>query len=548
MTKQGASRGRIGGGHEGGKMSNRYDVISVGGGHNGLTAAAYMAKAGKKVLVLERKGHLGGGVSTRELTLPGFWHDEHSNVHIMLQGNPMVTDDELGLFTKFGLKYFYSEIPHATVFEDGTSILSYKDLDKTCEGIAQFSPRDAEAYRRFATKSMEFLPMFMSGLYAPPFPMGAFMAMMDQNDEGREILDFMSRSSVDIADQYFESERLKIHLVRLVTENLQAPDDLGTGMGVFLMPGIIHKFGVARPVGGSGELTRATIRAIEHFGGECRVNAEVKRIITSGGKATGVELTSGEIFEAKDGVIAGIHPKVLSKFVSGIPASVDSRAQRITQSHFSIMLSHYALKKKATFKAGPEVDRAVMTELMTSDKINDMRASFDALRSGKMPAIPLCAGSDIAVSDPTRAPDGGGTFYGVTFAPYNLEGNPGLWDEVKEEMADRSLAYYRKFFNGLDDENILMRVVKSPLDMERDSPNSFLRGDIHGCAPYMYQTVGHRPTPDYGQYTVPGVDGLYLVGPFMHPGGGVFGAGRATAIRMMDDMNIDYDKVMGARV
>ncbi|MFT4180438.1 MAG: NAD(P)/FAD-dependent oxidoreductase, partial [Rhizobium sp.] len=222
-------------------MANRYDIISVGAGHNGLTAAAYMAKAGKKVLVLERKGHPGGGVSTRELTLPGFWHDEHSNVHIMLQGNPLITDDELGLFSKFGLKYHYSPLPSATVWDDGSSIKLYKDLDRTCEGIAEFSPRDAEAYRKFAQKSMDFLPMFMSGLYSPPFPMGAFMAMMDQTDEGREILDFMSRSSVDLADQFFESERLKVHLVRLVTENLQAPDDLGTGMGVFLMPGIIHK-------------------------------------------------------------------------------------------------------------------------------------------------------------------------------------------------------------------------------------------------------------------------------------------------------------------
>jgi phytoene dehydrogenase-like protein len=529
-------------------VSNQYDIISVGGGHNGLTAAAYMAKAGKKVLILERKPHLGGGVSTRELTLPGFHHDEHSNVHIMLQGNPMITEDELGLLSKFGLKYHYSDLPSATVFEDGTSVRLYRDLDKTCQGIAEFSPRDAEAYRRFAQKSMSFLPMFMSGLYAPPFPMGAFMAMMDQSDEGREILDFMSRSAADLAAQFFESERLQLHLVRLVTENLQAPDDLGTGMGVFLMPGIIHKFGVARAIGGSGQLTQAMVKSIEHMGGEIRCNSEVKRILTSSGRMTGVELTSGEIFLAKDAIIAGIHPKVLGKFVSGIPENVDARAQRITQSHFSIMLSHYALKKKATLKAGGDLDQAVMTELMTSDKINDMRRSFDQLKQGELPIVPLCAGSDIAVSDPTRAPEGSGTFYGVTFAPYDLEGNPALWDERKEEAADRSLAYYRRFFNGMEDENILAREVKSPLDMERDSPNSFLRGDIHGCAPYMYQSVGHRPTPDYGQYTVPGVEGLYLVGPFMHPGGGVFGAGRGTAIRMMDDMHIDYDKVLGARI
>src|SRR5690348_9272928 len=132
---------------------SQYDIVAIGAGHNGLTAAAYMAKAGKKVLVLERKGHFGGGVPTRELTLPGFRHDEHSNVHIMIQGNPMLTDDELGLMSKFGLEYNYPELPHATIFDDGTSLLSYKDLDRTCENIAAFSPRDAEAYRKFVNKS-----------------------------------------------------------------------------------------------------------------------------------------------------------------------------------------------------------------------------------------------------------------------------------------------------------------------------------------------------------------------------------------------------------
>jgi phytoene dehydrogenase-like protein len=114
--------------------------------------------------------------------------------------------------------------------------------------------------------------------------------------------------------------------------------------------------------------------------------------------------------------------------------------------------------------------------------------------------------------------------------------------------ADNALAQYRKFFTNLDDDNIIGRLVRSPVDHETDSPASFIKGDIHGCAPFFYQTVGHRPTPDLGSFTVPGVENLYLVGPFMHPGGGVFGAGRATAIQMMDDMDIDYDKVCARAV
>lgn len=528
-------------------MSN-YDIVVMGAGHNGLTAAAYMAKAGKKVLVLERKPHFGGGVSTRELIAPGYWHDEHSNVHIMIQGNPMIREDELGLIGKFGLDYIYPELPHVSIWDDGTVMRSWKDLDRTCQEISQYSPRDADAYRCFVRISQSVLPMFMGGLYAPPFPMGAFVAMMDQSEEGRFLLDVMQRSALDVVNQYFESDRLKIHIVRLVTENLQMPDELGTGMGALLMPGIIHTYGVSMPKGGSGELSKALVRAIEHMGGEVRCNAEVKRVIVSSGKATGLELTDGETIMAKDGVIGAIHPHVLRKFVSETPEPVLQRAERVTPSTFSINLLHMALKEKAKLRWA-EAEGGVMTELLQTHTMRDMLLDYDHLRRGVVPPRRLIAGGDNTSNDPSRAPAGGGIFYGVSFAPYDLhEGGPAAWDRMKEEIAEESLRQYRLFYSNLDEDNIIGSLVRSPLDHERDSPASFVKGDIHGCAPFMYQTVGHRPTPDLGHFRVPGIDSLYLVGPFMHPGGGVFGAGRATAIQMMDDMGIDYDKVCAGAV
>lgn len=526
---------------------SQYDIVVMGAGHNGLVAAAYMAKAGKKVLVLERKAHYGGGVSTRELIRPGFWHDEHSNVHIMIQGNPMLREDELGLLGNFGLEYIYPELPHASVFEDNTVVRSWRDLDRTCEEIASFSAKDAEAYRKFAQASMDALPMFMSGLYAPPFPMGAFVAMMDQSDEGRFLLDVMQRSALDVVNQYFESDLLRLHIVRMVTENLQMPDELGTGMGAFLMPGIIHAYGCSMPKGGSGQLSHALVRAIEHFGGEVRCNSEVRRVIVSGGKAAGLELVDGEIFTAKDGVIGAIHPHVLRKFVSETPEPVLQRAERVTQSTFSINLTHMTLRERLSLKVGNDTN-AMMTELMDFYTVREMLLEYDKLRRGEV-SERLIAGGDNTIFDPSRAPEGAGVFYGVNFAPYDLwPGGPSSWDERKEEIADKAVAQYRKFYSNLTDDNITGRLVRSPIDHERDSPASFLKGDIHGCAPFFYQSVGHRPTPDLGSLRVPGMDGLYLVGPFMHPGGGVFGAGRATAIQMMDDLGIEYDKVCGRAV
>ena len=314
------------------------------------------------------------------------------------------------------------------------------------------------------------------------------------------------------------------------------------------MPGIIHTYGVSMPKGGSGELSKALVRAIEHMGGEVRCNAEVKRVIISSGKATGLELIDGETIMANDGVIGAIHPHVLRRFVSETPEPVLQRAERVTPSTFSINLLHMALKEKAKLHWA-DGEGGVMTELLQTHTMRDMLLDYDHLRRGTVPPRRLIAGGDNTSNDPSRAPAGGGVFYGVTFAPYDLhEGGPAAWDRMKEEIAQESLRQYRLFYSNLDEDNIIGSLVRSPLDHERDSPASFVKGDIHGCAPFMYQTVGHRPTPDLGHLRVPGIDSLYLVGPFMHPGGGVFGAGRATAIQMMDDMGIDYDKVCAGAV
>lgn len=523
-----------------------YDIVVMGGGHNGLTAAAYLARAGKKVLVLERQAFVGGGVVTREINTPGYRHDLHSSCHIMIQGNPLITQDELGLIGRHGLNYHYSDVPYASIFPNDETLITYKDLDAACAQIARFSAKDADTYRMFAERSMAMMPMFMSGLYAPPLPFGPFMAMLDSSDEGRDILDAMNRSSLDIIDSAFEDDRVKIHLLKLVTENLQLPDELGTGMGIYLMPGIIHTFGVSQPVGGSGGLTDALVRCLEADGGEIRLEAEVAQILVSGGRATGVRMVDGEEIMAKDAVIGAIHPHRLEAFVKGLDEAIYRRARRVNTSTQSLFVSHYDLKERTKYLAGEEITRATMLEYFTFDRLSDLLDDFDYLRRRRITPRRLLGGGDETHGDPSRAPAGAGIFHSITMAPYNIEGKgPAHWDEIKEEYAAETLRQYAPFISNLTPDNIIAATHWSPLDMERSSPNSFVNGDMHGAAPFLYQTVGHRPTPDLGQYTVPGAERLYLVGPFMHPGGGVYGAGRATAIRMFDDMGIDFDRAIG---
>lgn len=529
-------------------MTTKYDIISIGAGHNGLVAAAYMAKAGKKVLILERNVAAGGGVVTREVTLPGFHHDMHSMAHIMIHANPLMLDDELGLLSKFGLKYDAPDVPHATAFADGTVIFTYKDIDRTAQSIAKVSERDAESYRRFAQASQRMLPLFAASMFSPPPPMSAFVAMMDQSTEGRDIMQMLQRTPLDICNDWFENDKVKMHLLRLISENLLFWDELGAGATFFLWPGLVHTYGIQQPIGGSGALTDALLKCIQHYGGEIQLNQSVAKVVVKDGRATGVEMVDGQRYEAKQGVIGAIHPHNLSKMVEGVDPGVATRGKRVVLSKLATINTSYALNEPLRHKAGPEFDKAVLSECLVWESVEEALDDFDHIKRGRLPKNPVTIGVDPSVRDKSRVPLGKGMMYNTALVPYRLAGHSAAyWDECKEEVADKNLAYLRQFTHNLNSENILARHIDSPLDMERWSP-SFMEGDIHGAAPNFFQTIGHRPTADLGQFTVPGVEGLYLVGPFMHPGGGVNGAGRATAMKMLDDMGIEFDKVAAARI
>ena len=184
-------------------MAIGYDVVVAGGGHNSLTAAAYLAAAGLKVMVLERNPWLGGGVVTREVTVPGFKHDLHSSTHNFLEANPLIRNDELGLQAKYGLRYIKPEITVASVFDDGSSLSICHDLDRTCQSMSKFSGRDADAYRAYVEKFRKLLPMFVSGLFSPPVPFGSFMSILEQSREGRDLIGVMNKSAYDIIDHIF---------------------------------------------------------------------------------------------------------------------------------------------------------------------------------------------------------------------------------------------------------------------------------------------------------------------------------------------------------
>jgi phytoene dehydrogenase-like protein len=521
---------------------NAYDAIIIGAGHNGLITAAYLARAGKKVLVLERRAVLGGACVTEE-TWPGFKVSSLSYLCSLLQPR-VIADLEL---KRFGYHIYPKDPSFFTAFPDGRHIFFFQDAKQTHEQIAKFSRRDADYFARYETE-LEHLAEWVESLLLETPPnivqrkvsdlialgkMGLRTAKLGDANLVR-MVKIMTQSVRDFLDERFESEEIKTTLATdgVIGTN-GGPSTPGTAYILLhhVMGGAAGARGLWGFVrGGMGAISNAIAASAQAHDATIRTNAEVSNIIVKDGQAVGVALVDGEEIYARF-IISNADPK--RTFLSLIEAQhldADFKSQISNfKSHGSAVKINLALAGLPNFTAYPtdKLDWPHKTTMHVCPSMDYIDRAWDDAAQGRPAANPMLECTIPTAYDDSIAPPGKHIMcIFAQFAPYKLK--DAEWnDELKDRFADRCIDALAEYAPNIKDI-ILQRQVISPLDMEREyglTGGSIFHGDMG-----LDQLFFMRPVAGWAKYRTP-IRNLYLCGSGTHPGGGVMGAPGYNAAR-----------------
>jgi phytoene dehydrogenase-like protein len=516
-------------------MTRKYDAIIIGAGHNGLVCAFYLARAGLKVRIVERRGVVGGAAVTEEFH-PGFRNSVASYTVSLLQ--PKVIRD-MKLVDQ-GYKVIERPISNFLPQEDGGYLKLGGGLERTQAEFRRFSARDAEALPAYYDALENVAEVLRDlALQSPPNIGDGLKTLIDGARQGRrlakmpleqqrDVLDLFVKSARTFLDSWFESEAVKAAFgFDAVVGNYASPDTPGSAYVL-----LHHVFGEVNgkkgawghSVGGMGAITQGMARVCEAAGVEISLDAPVARVLVDGGKAAGVRLESGEEIAA-DTVIANVGPKLLYERMMD-PADLGpdfTRRIKAFKAGSGTFRMNVALSELPRFSALPEPGEHHQSGIIIAPTLDYMDEAFvDAKRHGwsKKPIVEMLIPSTI---DDSLAPPGQhvASLFCQQFDP-ELD-----WDTHREAAADTILDTVEAYAPGFK-ASVLGRMILSPLDLERKF--GLVGGDIMHGNMTLDQLWSARPVLGHGAYRGP-VKGLYMCGAGTHPGGGVTGAPGHNAAR-----------------
>ncbi|MCK5408542.1 MAG: NAD(P)/FAD-dependent oxidoreductase [Candidatus Krumholzibacteria bacterium] len=514
-------------------MNDNYDAIIVGGGHNGLVCAGYLAKAGRSVLVLERRGVLGGAAATEEI-YPGFKFSVYSYVVSLFRPH-IIRELELA---KHGLQLIPLECSFAPHLE-GPGLVRWPDVYKTRREISRFSQKDAEIYPEFSL-AMTKMAFFIKKIIDSPAPDPASLnpyelyRMLDLARHFKKLgpdmaylhTQLLTMSAVDFLKLWFESE------------TLMAPMSVSGIIGTFLgvrspgtayvllhhymgeIDGAFRSWGFSK--GGPGGLSLACGSAAKSFGAEIRTEAGVSKINVKSGRAVGVVLENGDEIDAKV-VLSSVDPNRTFLKMVGEEHFDDDFNRQIKRYKFrgSSGKVNLALDRFPDFSCRPGDGQHVRGDLAIAPSIDYLERAYDQAKYGEFSQRPYINIVFPSLVDPSVAPPGKHVMSCfVQYAPYNIKEGPENWPSKREAFGDAVVDTIAEYCPGLK-ESILYRQVVTPWDMEQQV--GLTEGNIFQGELSVEQLMFLRPAAGWEKYRTP-IKNLWLCGSGAHPGGGIMGS------------------------
>jgi phytoene dehydrogenase-like protein len=504
-------------------MNNVYDGIILGTGHNSLVLQAYLVRCGLRIVALDRADVAGGGLATSENPRhSGFRHNTHAFFHRAITSMPWYRDLDL---EHAGARYLEPELNVVMILRDGRSLEWWTDLERTAESFTAFSKRDAARLRYWVEEFQPIVERILTPeAQSPPLPLDRRNELLMRSRLGRRLLGIARLSPLEFVQREFESDAVRAGL--LFFNGLREVDPLLEGFG-HSIPALLagkHKAQMCR--GGSAQLVEALLTRIREHGGEIRTHAELKAILVHSGRATGVQLATGERITAKAFVASGLNPQ--QTFLDlleddHVPVRVRRQAAGFEYNLLAPLFSlNLALNEPPRYAAAgrrPELNHAFMV-ILGLERMEQFHEIVAAHKSGDIPPTVMW-GASPTLFDPDQAPAGKHVAFMWEKVPYALRGNSANWDSAKDTHGRQMLDLWSQFAPNLCARTVIDSFTRSPLDTERSLPN-MRQGDLL-VGSFANDQVGyHRPFPGAGQYRTP-VAGLYLCGGATHPGGNITG-------------------------